>query len=222
MDNISYARTTSPFPKTSEDSNSSKSPSVDLSKPVELAKFLERSVFTTNPLFSIADQDGCGQLSPASEKKILVLPAMSLCVGVAFHSKASGNWYALHCSLNDHQRPIQSFQKMKAESDIFECDKLLLINAPDVVNGTALSNQDVEPIAKRMLEKAGGTFNGAGVGHISCSWMGSFDERRAVLARGGNDDSPHSEDRRQVMIVPEAHSIYIFDENARHLLTYPL
>lgn len=107
---------------------------------------------------------------------------------------------------------LESFKEKSDESPGFECDRLLLINAPDAVNGMHLDEQDVAPVAHGILREAGGFFNGK-ITHFNCFFKQSYEERSWNF--GGNE-------RRQVMVVPKAHSIYLFDENERHLSTRSL
>jgi hypothetical protein len=185
---------------------------VDINKPEALSKFLEMDAFGQNSNFVVAQQNECAQLKPGDKGRILLFPHISLCLGIAFHSRETDTWYALHATLNDRSGPIDSFHHISTESNGFECDKLVLINAPDVVGNRRLRENDTDQIARGMLGLAGGSFEGQTT-HIGCSFTKSFDTRRSSI----ND-----EERRQIMLVPEAHSIYLFSENGQHLSTHEI
>ena len=185
---------------------------VDIFSPEKLSQFLHLDAFEKCPDFVTMQQNCCAKLEAQDDGKILLLPAVSFCTGLAFHSKETDTWYALHIPIDDIRYVLESFESSSKERPGFVCDQLVFINAPDVVNGIRLNKRDVAAIPYGILEKLGGSFIGK-MTHVSCAFGHSYEERRWSM---------QDNERRQIMLVPKAHSIYLFDENGKHLSTHPL
>ena len=89
MRNISEPGKPLPVEYINPTSASNKPGDLDLHNPTQLSHYLENSVFEADARFSVAQQNQCGKLKANTPSKLLVLSDISLCVGVAFHSKDS-------------------------------------------------------------------------------------------------------------------------------------
>ncbi|MDO9438818.1 hypothetical protein [Hydrogenophaga sp.] len=185
---------------------------LDIRDPKQLSQCLTNGFLDMDPRFSIAEENSHGKLSSGGVEKILVLPSISLQVGIAFHSVVTNTWYAINCTMNQFDEAIAHFKSTESEARGFACDSLVLMNAPDVADSIPLSKTDVEPIARELLSMVGGRFTG-NVAHLDCDFKRSYEARKSHTS--------HLE-QRNIMLAPEAHAIYVFDESGRHLFTQPL
>ncbi|MDO9438820.1 hypothetical protein [Hydrogenophaga sp.] len=213
MARISATRGDQPTPSSTTEVKKETPPRLDVNNPAKLAELLQENAWEHNAAFTCAPEKGCGMLRAVDEKRIIILPNVSLCIGIAFRSNDTGNWYALHSRLDDKTDVVEAFKAMASESNSFECDNLVLMNAPRTIGDVTASEDELAIAAKEKLRQAGGFFDGD-VLHIDCSFNKPFDERRIGLVE--------DLERRHIMIIPKSHSVYVFDESHSHVSTHLL
>lgn len=197
-----------PFEGQAPEVNDLSNTKVELHNPEQLSKFLEWDAFKINPNFAVAEVNQFAQLKAAGPAKILVIPSLSLCFAVVLHNKERDSWLTLHCTLNDTFGPVKAFNAKDEDPMLFLCDKVVLINGPIL---SEKENEVFENEVQKSVFLTGAIFEG-GATEIDCAFSESFAQRRGGLG----------EERRTIMVVPEAHSIYIFNEKGQHLETHAL
>ena len=197
-----------PFEGQAPEVNDLSDTKVELHSPEQLSKFLEWDAFKRNPNFAVAEVNQFAQLKAAGPAKILLIPNLSMCFAVVLHNKERDSWLTLHCTLNDTFGPVNKFNEQEEEQMLFLCDKVVLINGPIL---SEKDNAVFENEVQKAVHLTGAIFEG-GATEIDCSFAESFAQRQSALG----------EERRTIMLVPEAHCIYIFNEKGQHLETHAL